>query len=155
MYNLFYNYIINPIFYFIDYIYESLEDKNNEEEDLSKYYKCYYDINNDKIIIPYTTIEDKKYILKVNRNIDINIKNTIEELKNTFNEEEPYTSIQINGEEKNIRRFFGPNGLHDDIQKIKVSDILFSDEIDTFEKLELMDNFCDYKEINELNEYIL
>ena len=157
MLNYFFIYIVNPFFYLLDFFYEKYDNIIQKEEtyELSKYYKCYYDIENDKVIIPYKNIEDKEYILKIDRKINLNLKNKIEELKNTINEEDPYVSLLINGKEKNVKKFFGPNGLHDEIQKLTVNDILFSNEINTFERLELMDNFCDYKEIEDLHENIL
>jgi len=157
MLNYFFIYVVNPFFYLLDFLYEKYDNYYTKEEidELSKYYKCYYDIENDKVIIPYKNVEDKEYILKVDRKINLNLKDLINDLESTINEEEPYVSILINGQEKNVRKYFGPNGLHNEIQKLKVNDILFSNEIDTFERLELMDNFCDYKEICELNEYIL
>jgi len=157
MLNYFFIYVINPFFYLLDFLYEKYDNSVQKEEvdELSNYYKCYYDIENDKVIIPYKNVEDKEYILKVDRRSNLNLKDLINDLQSTINQDEPYVSLLINGQEKNVRRFFGPNGLHDEIQKLTVNDILFSNEIDTFERLELMDQFCDYKEIEDLHENIL
>jgi len=159
MINYIYNYIFNPFFYYFDYLYEFFYCEVTEEEEVDEEifnYKYYYDIENDQIILPYKNKYNEKYILKVDRCINKNLKDEINFLKHIKNEEEPYVSIQINGiQNNNVRKYFGPNGIHLNYKKLSVKDILNTNELSTFERLELMDNFCDYKYIIDINENIL
>lgn len=156
MYKYLVSYIVNPFFYLLDYLYENFNQTQDEEEDLSQYYNCYYDIENDKIIIPYKNIQNKEYILKINRKVNLNLKEEIQKLKNVTNNSEPYISLSINNiDNSNVRKYFGPNGLHDNYEKISIKDILTNSELNTFEKLELIDILCEYKCITNINENIL
>lgn len=154
LFNYLYLYLINPIFLLLDYFYEYKEDTRNNKE-MKETYE--YDINEDKIIITYFSNEGKKFILKVDRKVEIDLKTIIENLKlnetndiilgANYNEDNDVT--------KQVLEYLGPSGKHLDFYKLVVRDVLTEEQISNFKKLTIIDEMCEINELNGLNEYLL
>ena len=151
-----YNYIVNPIFFLYDIYYEYFLKKKKIEK--LPEFNNYYDIDNDLIIINYINKkEGLKYILKINRMNEVNLKKKIEKLKNMENKKHLFINIAYNGNINLTDRalsIIGPNGEHNLLYKLRVRDLLNFKEIINFNSLEIMDKNCDIKSL-ELDDYIL
>lgn len=148
-----YLYLINPFFLLLDYVYEYKQNNEKYENNIEKYE---YDINKDKIIITYFTNEGKKFVLKVDRKIDIDLKTVVNNLK--LNETtDIILGANYNKEDitKQILEYLGPSGKHLGYYKLLVRDVLTEEQISNFEKLTIIDEMCEINELVGLNEYIL
>jgi hypothetical protein len=143
---------IKTIFYYVDEIYENYckkpEDIDEETETECSFY-TEYDIDNDMIIIQYTNCDGKKYILNTERTCDINLKDEIEILKDTSNDDF-FLYCNLNGKDitSRLNKYAGPSGKHLDISPCKISYILTQEEKNTFTSLEVVDymgNDCVYQ----------
>tara|TARA_B110000285_G_C15022683_1_gene562443 strand:+ start:151 stop:615 length:465 start_codon:yes stop_codon:yes gene_type:complete len=154
MIETFFNYFLNPIFFYYDIFYEYFYKE--KEEKIENDFDNYYDIENDKIIINYYNNEGEKYKLIINRNNENNLKEKIEKLKNIKNQEDLIVNGTFNDVDitKKLLSIIGPNGEHNLLYKIKVKDILNNFEKNNFNSFELMDNMCDIRSLN-LEDYIL
>ena len=154
MIETFFNYFLNPIFFYYDIFYEYFYKE--KEEKIENEFDNYYDIENDKIIINYYNNEGEKYKLIINRNNENNLKEKIEKLKNIKNQEDLIVNGTFNDVDitKKLLSIIGPNGEHNLLYKIKVKDILNNFEKNNFNSFELMDNMCDIRSLN-LEDYIL
>ena len=150
----FYIYLINPFFLLLDYAYDYIYIK--EQENIIEKEKYEYDIDQDKIIITYFTDEGKKFILKVDRKININLKNIINNLKKKSHND---IILGVNYNENDITqqviKYLGPSGKHIEYYKLLVKDVLTEEQILNFKKLTIINEMCEFNELNRLNEYLL
>lgn len=146
-----YCYLINPFFLMVDYIYEY---KTTKKEDKIEKYE--YDIEKDEIKITYFTNYGKKYILKVDRKVDLDLKETITRLKEMETKEVIY-GVTYNGKDilEQVSLYLGPSGSHNNFKRLLVRDVLTEEQISNFETLCIVDGMCEINELNELNDYIL
>ena len=151
----FYLYVINPLFLFIDYFYEYKKNNKTKNEEMKELYE--YDINEDKIKIIYFTNNGKKYIFKFDRKLNMNIKEILENLKESETKEVIIGASYNNNKDiiNQVSEYLGPNGKHNMYQPLLVRDILTEEEISNFESLTIIDEMCEIKEITGLNDYIL
>lgn len=167
MYNSIYNYIytpsiifiinnfINPFFYYYDILNEKKEKEKKEQKEKTEKkqeYTNYYDIKNDLLIINYKNINNKEYILKINRNIQININELIEKLKKEKHEEDVLLNVTYKKQDftEKCLKYLGPNGIHNKYRKVLVKDII--DENEEFDKIEIMDDMCEIKILSNIND---
>lgn len=156
MIDYFYNYILNPLFFWYDIYYEYFFEKKKVKKNLPKF-NNFYDIENDLIILNYINNEGLEYKLKINRTNEINIKEKIKNLKNEENKKDLFVNVSYNGNINITERalsIIGPNGEHNLLYKLRVRDLLNLKEINNFNEFEIMDKNCDLNILN-LNDYIL
>lgn len=149
-----YLYLINPFFLILDYVYEYKQSLVKINEDTTEKYE--YDINEDKIIITYFTDFGKKYILKVDRKIDINLKEVVDSLKKLQSKEVIF-GASYNGNDilEQVSNFLGPFGKHNNYSRLLVRDVLTEEQIVNFQSLSIIDELCEIHDFNGLNEYLL
>lgn len=144
--------LMNPLFLLFDYIYEFNFFKYSKFE--PKVDKYEYDFDEDKIIITYFS-NDRKYILKVDRKIDIDLKELVRHLKN-IEHDDAILGAQFNGQDilDQTLMYFGPSLMHNDYHKLKVKDILNECQRNNFQNFVIMNNMCETFEFNSLEQVI-
>jgi len=155
MIEYFYNYILNPVFFWYDIYYEYFFEKK-KVKNLPEF-NNFYDIENDLIILNYINNEGLEYKLKINRKNEINIKEKIENLKNQKNTIDFFINVTYNGNINMTDRalsIIGPNGEHNNLYKLRVRDLLNLEEINNFNEFEIMNKDCDINFLH-LDDYIL
>jgi len=156
MIDYFYNYILNPIFFWYDIYYEYFFEKKKVKKNLPEF-NNFYDIENDLIILNYINNEGLEYKLKINRTNEINIKEKIKNLKNQENTTDIFVNVAYNGNINITDRalsIIGPNGEHNLLYKLRVRDLLNLKEINNFNEFEIMNKDCDINFLH-LDDYIL
>lgn len=146
-----YSYLLNPLFLLFDYIYEFNFKYSKFEPNIDKYE---YDFHNDKIIITYFS-NNRKYILKVNRKIDVDLKELVHHLKN-IKHNDIILGAQFNGQDilDQTLMYLGPSLMHNDYHKLKVKDILSEYQRNNFQNFVIMNDMCDTFEFNSLEQVI-
>lgn len=152
--NYLFVYIINPLFLLLDYIYQYTNKSNKKQEEKIEKYE--YDIVEDKLKITYFSNDGNKYMFKFNRKLDVCLYELIDGFKNMEKKEILY-GVSINGNDilNRVLLYLGPSGIHNNIQKLLVKDVLTKEEINDFEKLVIVDELCEVKELTDLYDYIL
>lgn len=156
-----FDYTVIPIIVFLDENFGLFNEEENEE--LSKeinyisHHHHLYDYENDIIKIRYVH-KNKNYIFCINRVNPIIVKEIIEkELKKNEITMDYIISAEMNSHidlTKKINMYIGNNGCHLKYNQLKIKYLLTEEEIKNFKSLTLMDNFCNEKTYNSVEDFI-
>jgi hypothetical protein len=146
-----------PLIVFFDEWYQKYYKEHEEEVinlETSDHY--HYDYENDIIKINYIA-SDKHYVFCFDRRANFNVKDIVENKLEKINSTEDLLMMaELNGNDitSRVNMYVGSEGCHLQYSDIKVKYFLTEEEINTFEKLIIMDNMCNEKIYTSIEDFL-
>jgi hypothetical protein len=145
-----------PLIVFFDEWYQKYYKEHEEEVINLETSDHYYDYENDIIKINYIA-SDKHYVFCFDRRANFNVKDIVENKLEKINSTEDLLMMaELNGNDitSRVNMYVGSEGCHLQYSDIKVKYFLTEEEINTFEKLIIMDNMCNEKIYTSIEDFL-